>query len=151
MDSIFAIAESSSLMVWATCPETAIASAYTGSRGPDWRVVALVRNPLMGAFDRADLDERSTVTNPRSSNRATGCYVVVTAQPTRVAMAGMLEASRTVGRVSLRLLAAPSRLGARIARKLGGLPLAAPNEDRFTPVRAVRLGNRLSTPTPHPP
>src|SRR4030095_16532554 len=94
VDSIFAIAESSSLMVWATCPETAIASAYTGSRDPDWRVVALVRLPLMGAFDRADFDERSTVTNPRSSNRATGCYIVVTARSTRVAMAGMLEASR---------------------------------------------------------
>jgi hypothetical protein len=112
-------------MVWAACPETAIASAYTGSRGPDWRVVALVRNPLMGAFDRADFDERSTVTNPRSSNPATGRYIVVTARPTRVAMAGMLEASRTVGRVSLRLLAMPSRLGASIARKPGGLPLAA--------------------------
>src|SRR4029450_12689900 len=69
-----------------------------------------------GAFDRADFDEGSTVTNPRSSTRATGCYVVVTAQPTRVAMAAMLEASRTVGRVPLRLLAAPSRLGASIAR-----------------------------------
>jgi hypothetical protein len=114
-------------MVWATCPETAIASAYTGSRGPDWRMVALVRLPLMGAFDRADIAERATVTNPRSSNPATGCYIVVTARPTRVAMAGMLEASPTVGRVSLRLrlLAMPSRVGASIARKPGGLPLAA--------------------------
>jgi len=32
---------------------------------------------------------------------------------------------RTVGRVPLRLLAAPSRLGASRARKPGGLPLAA--------------------------
>jgi hypothetical protein len=135
-----------------------------------------------GSFPPRGFDERSTVTNPRSSNRATACYAVVTAQPTRVATAAMLEASgrgqdlvspmgphvpqlrtqdsllmpcqsgpgRTVGRVPLRVLAMPSRLGARRTRKRGVLPLAAYEEDWFTPVLAVRLGNRLSTPTPQP-
>jgi len=75
------------------------------------------------AFDHADFDERSTVTNPRSSNPATGCYIAVTARPTRVAMAGMLESSRTVGRVSLRLLAIPPR--SEHSEEPGVLPLAA--------------------------